>query len=43
MRFQNKSFLQKLFKHFALNFAKKINYKDDNDEIVFYTKFKKTI
>ena len=43
MRFQKKWFLQKLFEDFALNFAKKINYNDDNDEVIFYSKLKKTI
>ena len=43
MRFYNKLFLQKLFEDFALNFAKKKNYDDENDEIIFYAKLKKTI
>ena len=43
MRFQSKWFLQKLSKDFALDFAKKINYDNDDDEMIFYSKLKKTI
>ena len=41
MRFQNKSFLQKLSKNFAFNFAKKMNYNNDNDKMIFYDELKK--
>ena len=35
--------MQKLSENFALDFAKKMNYDDDNDEMFFYSKLKQTI
>ena len=38
VRFQNKWFLQKLSKDFALDFTKKMNYDDNDDKVIFYLK-----
>ena len=43
LRMQNKWFLQKLFENFVLNFVKKINYDNDDDEMIFFEMLKKIV
>ena len=40
---QNKWFLQKLLKNFVLNFVKKMNYDDDDDEMIFFDVLKNIV
>ena len=35
--------MQKLFENFALNFVKKINYDDDDDEMIFFDVLKNIV
>ena len=43
LRMQNKWFLQKLSENFVLNFVKKINYDDDDDEMIFFDVLKNIV
>ena len=40
---QNKWFLQKLSENFVLNFVKKMNYDDDDDEMIFFDVLKNIV
>ena len=40
---QKKWFLQKLFQNFVLNFVKKINYNENNDEMIFFDVLKNIV
>ena len=43
LRMQNKWFLQKLSENFVLNFVKKMNYDDDDDEMIFFDVLKNIV